>query len=340
MHSYADGLPIIVLVLDISEASDPDSTWRKLGIPATDDPELFAQYLQAIAHSLPNRPHRNNRTEYDRTPPVFAIVDEALCAFDSLDPETIKEQIRKPLRAIESRGQKRKCYQIVATQDGQIQNLKANGITLWNTGSLKNYAKILLNDGLRESISADELEKYPDLGDYIEAYQNKYVAAIETVTGRGKRKQPIKHPSHHNHDLSDTIPSRGIEQIQLASPPDWMPAAIRQLYAEFQQDEPVTAVTADRDDPPQLSDDPAAVTSAKAAIDQAFAPRDRAIDTAELARKYGLDCDVTGRAIDLAIEGNGITAIATALGICRASKAKPKHPYQRLKCLLAELEAL
>jgi hypothetical protein len=51
-----------------------------------------------------------------------------------------------------------------------------------------------------------------------------------------------------------------------------MPAAIRQLYAEFRQDEPVTAVTDDRDDP-------AAVTSAKAAIEQAFAPRDRAIET-------------------------------------------------------------
>jgi hypothetical protein len=122
-----------------------------------------------------------------------------------------------------------------------------------------------------------------------------------------------------------------------------MPAAIRQLYAEFRQDDPVTVVTSvtdDRDDPSQLSDDLAAVTSAKAAIDQAFEPRHRSIDTAELARKYGLDCDVTGRAIDLAIEGNGITAIATALGICRASKSKPKHPYQRLKCLLAELEAL
>ncbi|NJN62575.1 MAG: hypothetical protein HC795_14600 [Coleofasciculaceae cyanobacterium RL_1_1] len=100
IHSYADGLGVIVLVLDISEASDPDSTWRKLGIPATDDPELFAQYLQAIAHSLPNRPQRNNRAEYDRTPPVFAIVDEALCAFDSLDPETIKAKPKHPYQCL------------------------------------------------------------------------------------------------------------------------------------------------------------------------------------------------------------------------------------------------
>jgi hypothetical protein len=231
--TYSNGLPAIVLVLDVSEADDPDSSWRRLGIPCTGDPLAFADFLCAAANALPKRPHRNNRAEYDRTPPIFAVIDEALCAFDELDEDTIKERIRKPLRALESRGQKRKVYPVVATQDGQIQNLKANGVTLWNTGTLKNYYKILLNDGLRETVSDTELERDPDLAKFIDAFDGKFIAAIESVTGRGKRKQPIKHPSHHNLDLLDTVPNRGVERIEIAPTPDWLPPSCRKAYAEF-----------------------------------------------------------------------------------------------------------
>jgi hypothetical protein len=331
--TYANGLPAIVLVLDVSEADDPDSSWRRLGIPCTGDPLAFADFLCAAANALPKRPHRNNRDRYDRTPPIFAVIDEALCAFDQLDEDTIKERIRKPLRALESRGQKRKVYPVVATQDGQIQNLRANGITLWNTGTLKNYYKILLNDGLREAVSDAELERDPDLSKFIDAFDGKFIAAIESVTGRGKRKQPIKHPSHHNLDLLDTVPNRGVERIEIAPMPAWLPRSCRDAYAEFapvQPDGASNGASLDLNGADSGHD-----TAADTLPDNDCADLSDVRSPAALAQKHGLSEDEVIALLDSFDEGYSMTKAVTAIAPKSSSK---KSKYQRARALYLSLK--
>ena len=331
--AYAGSLGAVVMVLDISEADDPDSSWRRLGIPCTSDPLVFADYLESAAEALASRPHRNNREQYDRTPPVFAVVDEALCAFDALDEDTIKERIKKPLRALESRGQKRKVYPIVATQDGQIQNLRANGVTLWNTGTLKNYYKILLNDGLRESVSGEELERDTDLARFIDVFDGKFIAAIETVTGRGKRKQPIKHPSHHDLDLLDTVPNRGIEQIEIAAAPDWLPPSCRSAYSEFAPVQDAWCV------PGATADHVGASTATRTAAEpmqdnsceDSTAPR----SPAALALKHGLAEDDVIALLDGFDEGKSMTAACTSIAPKSSSKSSK---YQKARELFLSLK--
>jgi len=330
--AYSNGLPAIVLVLDISEAEDPDSSWRRLGIPCTADPLVFADFLCAIAEALPTRPHRNNRSEYDRVPPIFAVVDEAMCAFDSLDEELIKERIKKPLRALESRGHKRKVFPIVATQDGQIQNLKAGNVALWNTGTLKNYYKILLNDGLRESVSSEELERDPDLAKFIDSFDGKFIAAIESVTGRGKRKQPIKHPSHHGLDLLDTVPNRGVERIEIAPMPDWLPTSCKQAYSEF-------LVVSDQGDPTgdlrtPSGDNSINVTTAKPLPSMDCDDFTEARSPAALAAKHGLSEDDVVALLDSYDEGLSMSKAVTAI----ATKSSRKNSkYQKARALYLSL---
>ena len=323
IHTYANGLPAIVMVLDVSEADDPDSSWRRLGIPCTGDPLVFADFIEAAAEALATRPHRNNRAAYDQSSPVFAVVDEALCAFDELDEETIKERIKKPLRALESRGAKRKVYPIVATQDGQIQNLKANGIALWNTGTLKNYYKILLNDGLRESLSDTELERDTDLAKFVETFGGKFIAAIETVTGRGKRKQPIKHPSHHDLDLLDTVPNRGIEQIEIATAPDWLPFSCRSAYSEFAPVQDAWYVPG-----ASMITEGASIatrTAAEAIPDKDCADLSDVRSPAALALKHGLSEDHVIALMDARDEGKSMTAACTSI----APKSSGKNSKYR-----------
>jgi len=331
--TYANGLPAIVLVLDVSEADDPDSSWRRLGIPCTGDPLAFADFIEAAAEALPKRPHRNNREQYDRTPPVFAVVDEALCAFDELDEDTIKERIRKPLRALESRGHKRKVFPVVATQDGQIQNLKANGVTLWNTGTLKNYYKILLNDGLRESVSETELERDADLARFIDSFDGKFIAAIESVTGRGKRKQPIKHPSHHGLDLLDTVPCRGVEAVAIAPAPAWLPSSCRAAYAEFAAVQSDGAGDGASLDPGGANSD--CYTAAEATPDKDCADLSDVRSPAALAAKHGLSEDDVIALLDSHDEGHSMTKAVTAIAPKSSSK---KSKYQRARALYLSLE--
>lgn len=332
--TYANGLPAIVMVLDVSEADDPDSSWRRLGIPCTGDPLVFADFIEAAAEALPSRPHRNNRAAYDQSSPVFAVVDEALCAFDELDEETIKERIKKPLRALESRGHKRKVFPVVATQDGQIQNLKANGVTLWNTGTLKNYYKILLNDGLRESLSDTELERDTDLAKFVETFQGKFIAAIETVTGRGKRKQPIKHPSHHDLDLLDTVPNRGIEQIEIATVPDWLPTSCRSAYSEFAPVQDAWCVPGATADPNSAST--ATRTATEAMPDKDCADLSDVRSPAALALKHGLSEDDVIALMDARDEGKSMTAAVTSIAPKSSSKTSK---YQKARELFLSLKS-
>jgi hypothetical protein len=333
ISAYAGSLGSVVMVLDVSEADDPDSSWRRLGIPCTGDPLAFADFIEAAAEALASRPHRNNRAEYDQSPPVFAVVDEAMCAFDSLDEDTIKERIRKPLRALESRGHKRKVFPIVATQDGQIQNLKANGVTLWNTGTLKNYYKVLLNDGLRESLSDTELDRDPDLARFIESFDGKFIAAIESVTGRGKRKQPIKHPSHHGLDLRDTVPCRGVESITIAAAPKWLPASCRAAYSEFaavQDSECGSGATAAAE-----GAFTAACTAAEALPDLDCAESITPRSPAALAQKHGLSEDDVIALLDAIDDGRSMTAAVTSIAPKSSSKTSK---YARARELFLSLK--
>jgi len=239
--SFTNGEPCLPVVLDVSEGNDPDSSWHRLGVPVTDNPLVFLNFLETLVNRLESRAHRNNREAYAAQPWIFVVVDEAICAFDSLDKDAIESRLTPCLRAIESRGAKRKVIPALLTQNRQIQNISTKGVKIWNSGVLSNFTHILLNDAFTSAVTKDDLEMHPDLGEYLEIFKNHFVSCLEQNTSRGRVKTPIKHPSHHGQLLGDTTPKSGITEIPLADPYDWFPREIKRLFAIANGDDhPVT----------------------------------------------------------------------------------------------------
>ena len=310
LGAFAGGAAILPVVLDVSEARDPDSSWARLGVPATDSPELFLRFIERLVSNLETRAHRNNRTAYDSQPWIFPIFDEALCAFDALTKEDIEGRLVPALRALESRGHKRKVIPCVLTQNGQIQNLKAKGIATWNTGVLSNFTHIRLNDALASSITIEDTDHDPALAAYLEINEGKYIAGIEKDTSRGRVKIAIKHPSHHSQDLIDTTPRSGITGLDLAAPPAYFPREIASLFGgdswESSGDEVVSLTESH-----PLEIKPSEVC-------EVVSPTDT---PADLARAYGLSASDVSAILDAIDEGASMSRACTeSIGATKNSK--------------------
>lgn len=228
---------VIPFVLDISEGGNTDSSWHRLGFPCTANRELFVRVLAAVKAKLddPNSslPFRNRRDEYAKAPAIVLIVDEVLTAFDGLPAAQI-QTIIDCLRAIETRGDKRKVFCIVCGQDDQIQNLsispdKGKAIKLFNTGVLRNYLRVHLNDSLISRATDEELKSNLGLKQYLNAFGGShFVAAVEWIDGQGQHLKPFKHCSHHGHLLHENKPSK-LPQVNIAPPPPWYPVEAQAL---------------------------------------------------------------------------------------------------------------
>lgn len=228
---------VCAFVLDISEGGSAASSWSRMGIPVTDDPDLFIQVMGAVVAKLDDKqselPWRNNTDEYRAAPPIVLVIDEALTSFDGQTNGKIQAVIDS-LSAIESRGSKRKVFCIACSTDDQIQNISATSskgktMKLWNTGRLRNYYRLYLNDGLLQRATDDELKSNPALKSYLDAYGGShFVAALETIDGKGKRLKPFKHASHHGHTLTETKPSYAPELTLIC--PAWFPPSARVLF--------------------------------------------------------------------------------------------------------------
>jgi len=233
---YADGAGIIPFVLDISEAGNPKSSWHRLGIPATDNPYIFLEFLLELEKQVGAKsnslPFRNDKEKYDNAPAIVPIVDEALTAFDNLEKEGV-EKVRECLRAFESRGSKRKVFPLTCTTDNQIQNLKPQGISLWNTGVFRAYYIIYLNDGLMARVSKEELESNPTLKEYLEVHEGNFVSGIEITSFNGKSLRPFRHVSHHGKQRGNSVRPVRIPEVNLADPYPWMPRSFREIYSQY-----------------------------------------------------------------------------------------------------------
>lgn len=228
---------VCAFVLDISEGGNEASSWSRMGIPVTDDPDLFIQVMGAVRAKLTDTqsclPWRNNPDQYRESPPIVLIIDEALTSFDGQSNGAI-QAIIDGLAAIESRGSKRKVFCIACSTDDQIQNIsatsdKGKAMKLWNTGRLKNYYRLYLNDALLHRATDDELKANKGLGDYLNTYGGShFISALESFDSKGKFLKPFKHVSHHSHLLSETKPSYSPE-LNLVCP-EWFPEAAKALF--------------------------------------------------------------------------------------------------------------
>jgi hypothetical protein len=316
LSAFAGGEPILPVVLDVSEARDPDSSWARLGVPATDSPELFLRFIERLVSNLETRAHRNNRAAYDAQPWIFPIVDEALCAFDALTKEDIEDRLVPSLRALESRGHKRKVIPCLLTQNAQIQNLKARGVSTWNTGVLSNFTHIRLNDALASSITIEDTDRDPALAAYLEINEGKFIAGIEKDSARGRVKLAIKHPSHHGQDLIDTTPRSGITGLDLAAPPAYFPREIASLFGVSEWggsgDEVVSLTTSS-----PLETKPSEVC-------EVVSPTDT---PADLARAYGLSASDVSAILDAIDEGASMSRACTES--IRATKNSKRYKAAR-----------
>jgi hypothetical protein len=253
---YSGGGGVIPFVLDISEGGNPDSSWARLGFACTADHDLFIRVLAAVKSKLddPNSslPFRNRRDEYAAAPAILLIVDECLTAFDGVEAGKVQTVI-DALRAIETRGDKRKVYTVLCGQDDQIQNLSINpakgkAIKLFNTGVLRNYLSIHLNDSLVSRATDEELKSNLGLKQYLNAFGGShFVAAVEWIDGQGKHLKPFKHCSHHGHLLHESKPSK-LPRVDIAPPPQWYPVeaiALSPQTTPTPQEEDHTASTPD-----------------------------------------------------------------------------------------------
>ncbi|NJN62309.1 MAG: hypothetical protein HC795_12980 [Coleofasciculaceae cyanobacterium RL_1_1] len=316
LSAFAGGEPILPVVLDISEARDPDSSWSRLGVPATDNPELFLRFVERLVTNLESRAHRNNRAAYDSQPWIFPIIDEALCAFDSLTKEDIEGRLAPSLRALESRGHKRKVLPCLLTQNAQIQNLKARGVSTWNTGVLSNFTHIRLNDALASSITIEDTNLDPALAAYLEINEGKFIACIEKDSARGRVKIAIKHPSHHGQSLIDTCPRSGITGLELAAPPAYFPREIASLFGVSawggNGEAAVSLTNLDQpESPPALDCDEVATPSTPA----------------DLAKQYGLTSLDVSAILD-AID-DGLTMSKTCTEAINATKNSKRYRAAR-----------
>lgn len=230
-QSYAGEAGLLPFVLDISEGGSTDSTWHKLGIPNTCDARLFLKWMQCVVNQLdPDKdslPFRNDRDKYDKAPAIVLIIDELMTCLDGLDKSEY-EQFVNCLKAFETRGNKRKVFVGLLTQNEQIQNL--NKVT--NTGRLSNFYKIFLNDGLTSKCSKEMLDKSEDLRDYIEVYRENYKCAVLYQNAKGEVMKPCKHPSHWGNKIHQTLPSRVVE-IKLDSASQWFPENVLTIYQSY-----------------------------------------------------------------------------------------------------------
>lgn len=228
---YAGEAGLLPFVLDISEGGSTDSTWHKLGIPNTADARLFLHWMQSVVSQLdPDKdclPFRNDRALYDAAPAIVLIIDELMTCLDGLDKSEY-EQFINCLKAFETRGNKRKVFVGLLTQNEQIQNL--NKVT--NTGRLSNFYKIFLNDGLLSKCSKEMLDKSEDLRDYIEVYRENYKCGVLYNNAKGEVMKPCKHPSHWGNKIDQTLPSRVVE-ISRHKPYDWFPLEVRELFGKY-----------------------------------------------------------------------------------------------------------
>ena len=229
---YGGEAGVLPFVLDISEGGSTDSTWHKLKIPNTSDARLFLHWMQSVVNQLdPDKdslPFRNDRAKYDAAPAIVLIIDELMTCLDGLDKSEY-EQFISCLKAFETRGNKRKVFVGLLTQNEQIQNL--NKVT--NTGRLSNFYKIFLNDGLLSKCSKEMLDKSEDLRDYIEVYRENYKCAVLYNNAKGEVMKPCKHPSHWGNKISQTLPSRVVE-ISRHTPYDWFPKEVQKLFSNYQ----------------------------------------------------------------------------------------------------------
>ncbi len=232
---------IIPFCLDISEGGSEQSSWHRLGIPCTSDRMLFLEVCRALLAQLnptSSLPFRNNRDEYRQAPPIVLLVDEVMTAFDGMESELINELV-SIFEAIESRGSKRKVFIILMALDSQIQNLSAHPkkggkIKLINSGKVRNYLRILLNDSLIAHATEEELKANLGLRQYLNVYGGShFISAVQWIDGKGQYLKPIKHPSHHGHLLHETIPSQGVKSVDLASCPAWLPSKAKAIYSYY-----------------------------------------------------------------------------------------------------------
>ncbi|MBE9118630.1 hypothetical protein IQ249_22325 [Lusitaniella coriacea LEGE 07157] len=237
---------VIAIALDISEGGREDSSWARLGVPVTNDREAFFRLLKAVKAQLDNPqsslPFRNDKQRYWASPPILLFIDEALTSFAGMTKDELVE-ISEAIRAIETRGSKRKVFLVAMGTNDQIQNLSPEGkgskggtqaVKIWNTGTLNSYLQIYLNDAAKALATDEELKANLGLQHYLAAYGDGYfIASAKWMDGKGKFLKPFKHVSHHGHLLTETIPSRAIEPVYLAPCPGFFPQEIKCLYQQF-----------------------------------------------------------------------------------------------------------
>jgi hypothetical protein len=179
----------------------------------------------------------------------------------------------------------------------------------------------------------EELDRDPDLARFIESFDGKFIAAIESVTGRGKRKQPIKHPSHHGLDLRDTVPCRGVESITIAAAPKWLPASCRAAYSEFAAVQDAWCVPGATADLNSASTDTR--TAAEAMPDKDCADLSDVRSPAALALKHGLSEDDVIALMDAIDDGRSMTAAVTSIAPKSSSRTSK---YARARELFLNLK--
>lgn len=228
---YAGHTPLMVYTLDISEGGSNDSTWHKLCIPNTHDAREYLQFMIQLCEKLdPNSnelPFRNDRIAYDKAPTIVLLIDELVTVLSGLDSSE-KKQFVECLRIFETRGSKRKVFVGLMTNDSQIQNL--SGVV--NSGNLRNYYKLYLNDGLLAKATDEILEKSPFLREYLETNEDKYIAAIEKQTAQGLVLNPFRHVSHHGQKLSEKTP-KIIPSVTVSEPYQWFNLYTLTMFARY-----------------------------------------------------------------------------------------------------------
>jgi hypothetical protein len=196
------------------------------------------------------------------------------------------------------------------TQNAQIQNLKARGVSTWNTGVLSNFTHIRLNDALASSITIEDTDRDPALAAYLEINEGKFIAGIEKDSARGRVKLAIKHPSHHGQELLDTTPRSGITGLDLAAPPAYFPREIASLFGgdswESSGDEVVSLTESH-----PLETKPSEVCEV---VSRPDTPDD-------LARAYGLSASDVSAILDAIDEGASMSRACTdMIGATKNSK--------------------
>ena len=225
---YAGEAGLLPFALDICEGGCSESKWHKLGIPSTADARLFLHWMQSVVGQLdPDKnglPFRNDRAAYDGAPAIVAILNEPVACTESLDRREYEEFVNC-LKAFETRGNKRKFFLGILTQNESVYNL--NGLT--NSGRLSNYYKIFLNEGLLSKCSKELLDNSSDLREYIEADRENYKCGVIVNSAYGEVIKPCKHPLHRGSKSSEMIPVK-VPEINRYTPYDWFPLEVQELF--------------------------------------------------------------------------------------------------------------